>query len=501
MSLNNTAEGFRKLYRRVHFDIRISITEEADHFVWSSPDCPCCVGKKSTAPICWIWEAGILEAGGFVTGGKLLKVQQVNCMAMKILECKFPIFAKTNDVMNLHEYQAKQLLKKFQVPVQEGIACSTVSEAEEAYRQIHTQYGSKFAVVKAQIHAGGRGKGTIIGTEQRGVAVGKSAEAVAEIARNILGGTLVTIQTGPAGKLVSKVLVAQDVYYEGPNPVKEFYLAILLDRSTNKNVVMYSTEGGMNIEDVAHDTPEKIFKEHVEPGGGLQAFQARKIAFNLGLSGEAFKNCVKFVTNLYNAYVELDCGMLEINPLFKTSDEKIIAVDCKMNIDDNALMRHAEVASLRDLSEEDPTEVEAGKFNLNFVKLDGNVGCMVNGAGLAMATMDMIKLSGGEPANFLDVGGTANAQTVEAGFRIILKDPKVKAILINIFGGIVRCDRVAQGVIDAYQSIGNIDIPIIVRLQGTNADVAKKLIDESGLKVQSAILLSEAASLVNKAVA
>jgi succinyl-CoA synthetase beta subunit len=422
-------------------------------------------------------------------------------MAMKILECKFPIFAKTNDVMNLHEYQAKQLLKKFQVPVQEGIACSTVSEAEEAYRQIHTQYGSKFAVVKAQIHAGGRGKGTIIGTEQRGVAVGKSAEAVAEIARNILGGTLVTIQTGPAGKLVSKVLVAQDVYYEGPNPVKEFYLAILLDRSTNKNVVMYSTEGGMNIEDVAHDTPEKIFKEHVEPGGGLQAFQARKIAFNLGLSGEAFKNCVKFVTNLYNAYVELDCGMLEINPLFKTSDEKIIAVDCKMNIDDNALMRHAEVASLRDLSEEDPTEVEAGKFNLNFVKLDGNVGCMVNGAGLAMATMDMIKLSGGEPANFLDVGGTANAQTVEAGFRIILKDPKVKAILINIFGGIVRCDRVAQGVIDAYQSIGNIDIPIIVRLQGTNADVAKKLIDESGLKVQSAILLSEAASLVNKAVA
>jgi len=403
--------------------------------------------------------------------------------------------------MNLHEYQAKQLLKKFQVPVQEGIACSTVSEAEEAYRQIHTQYGSKFAVIKAQIHAGGRGKGTIIGTEQRGVAVGKSAEAVAEIARNILGGTLVTIQTGPAGKLVSKVLVAQDVYYEGPNPVKEFYLAILLDRSTNKNVVMYSTEGGMNIEDVAHNTPEKIFKEQVEPGGGLQAFQARKIAFNLGLSGEAFKNCVKFVTNLYNAYVELDCGMLEINPLFKTSDEKIIAVDCKMNIDDNALMRHAEVASLRDLSEEDPTEVEAGKFNLNFVKLDGNVGCMVNGAGLAMATMDMIKLSGGEPANFLDVGGTANAQTVEAGFRIILKDPKVKAILINIFGGIVRCDRVAQGVIDAYQSIGNIDIPIIVRLQGTNADVAKKLIDESGLKVQSAILLSEAASLVNKAVA
>ena len=403
--------------------------------------------------------------------------------------------------MNLHEYQAKQLLKKYNVPVQEGFACSTPTEAEEAYRQIHTQYGSKFAVVKAQIHAGGRGKGTIIGKDQRGVAVGKSAEDVVRIASNILGGTLVTIQTGPEGKLVNKVLVAQDVYYEGPNPVKEFYLSILLDRTKGQNVIMYSTEGGMNIEDVAHDTPEKIFKEWVHPAAALEGFQARKIAFDLGLSGEAFKNCVKFVTNLYNAYVGLDCGMLEINPLFKTSDEKIIAVDCKMNVDDNALMRHAEVAALRDTSEEDPTEVEAGKFNLNFVKLDGNVGCMVNGAGLAMATMDMIKLSGGEPANFLDVGGTANAQTVEAGFRIILKDPKVKAILINIFGGIVRCDRVAQGVIDAYQSIGNISIPIIVRLQGTNADIAKKLIDESGLKVQSAILLSEAAALVNKAVA
>ena len=403
--------------------------------------------------------------------------------------------------MNLHEYQAKELLKKYNVPVQEGIACNTATEAEDAYKQIHTQYGSKYAVVKAQIHAGGRGKGSIIGKEQRGVAVGKNAEAVKEIAQNIIGGTLVTIQTGPAGKLVNKVLVAQDVYYEGPNPVKEFYLSILLDRTKGQNVIMYSTEGGMNIEDVAHDTPEKIFKEWVYPGGLLQAFQARKIAFNLGLSGEAFRNCVKFVTNLYSAYVGLDCGMLEINPLFKTSDEKIIAVDCKMNVDDNAIMRHPDIASLRDISEEDPTEVEAGKFNLNFVKLDGNVGCMVNGAGLAMATMDMIQLSGGEPANFLDVGGTANAQTVEAGFRIILKDPKVKAILINIFGGIVRCDRVAQGVIDAYQSIGTIDIPIIVRLQGTNADVAKQLLDESGLKVQSDILLSEAAALVNKAVA
>lgn len=403
--------------------------------------------------------------------------------------------------MNLHEYQAKELLKKFNVPVQEGIVCSSALQAEDAYRQIHSQYESKFAVVKAQIHAGGRGKGKIAGTEQRGVAVGKNADDVKTIAQNILGGTLVTIQTGPAGKVVNKVLIAQDVYYEGPNPVKEFYLSILLDRAKGRNVIMYSTEGGMNIEDVAHDTPDKIFKEWIHPGGGVQGFQARKIAFNLGLTGEAFKNCVRFVSNLYNAYLGLDCNMVEINPLFKTSDNKIIAVDCKMNVDDNALMRHADLENMRDISEEDPTEVEAAKFNLNFVKLDGNVGCMVNGAGLAMATMDMIKLSGGEPANFLDVGGTANAQTVEAGFRIILKDPKVKAILINIFGGIVRCDRVAQGVIDAYQSIGNIEIPIIVRLQGTNAEVAKELIDKSGLKVQSAILLSEAAELVNKAVA
>jgi succinyl-CoA synthetase beta subunit len=403
--------------------------------------------------------------------------------------------------MNLHEYQAKELLKKYNVPVQEGIACNTVSEAEEAYRFINSQYGSRFAVIKAQIHAGGRGKGKIKGTEQKGVAVAKSLDDVKEIAQNILGGTLVTVQTGPAGKLVNKILVAQDVYYDGPEPVKEFYLSVLMDRAKGKNVIIYSTEGGMNIEDVAHDTPDKIFKEWVHPGGGLAPFQARKIAFNLGLSGTAFKNCVKFVTNLYNAFVGLDCGMLEINPMFKTSDGKIIAVDCKMNVDDNALLRHPDIAALRDVSEEDPTEVEAAKYNLNFVKLDGNVGCMVNGAGLAMATMDMIKLSGGEPANFLDVGGTANAQTVEAGFRIILKDPKVKAILINIFGGIVRCDRVAQGVIDAYNSIGNIEIPIIVRLQGTNAEVAKELIDKSGLKVESAILLSEAAELVNKAVA
>jgi succinyl-CoA synthetase beta subunit len=403
--------------------------------------------------------------------------------------------------MNLHEYQAKELLKKYNVPVQEGIACATVHEAEEAYRQIKTQFGSPFAVVKAQIHAGGRGKGKIKETGINGVKVGKSLDEVVDFAQKILGGTLVTLQTGPNGKVVNKILVAQDMYYDGPAERKEFYLSILLDRSKGQNVIMYSTEGGMNIEDVAHNTPEKIYKEWVHPADGLQPFQARKIAFNLGLSGTAFKNCVKFVTNLYNAYVGLDCSMLEINPLFKAADDKIVAVDCKMNLDENALMRHPDLAAMRDVSEEDPTEVEAGKYNLNFVKLDGNVGCMVNGAGLAMATMDMIKLSGGEPANFLDVGGTANAQTVEAGFKIILKDPAVKAILINIFGGIVRGDRVAQGVIDAYKNMGNIHVPIIVRLQGTNAEEAKKLIDESGLKVQSAILLSEAAELVKKAVA
>lgn len=401
--------------------------------------------------------------------------------------------------MNLHEYQAKELLKKYGVPVQEGIAVNTPHEAEEAYRQIKTTSGSPFAVIKAQIHAGGRGKGKVRETGVNGVKVVKTLDEVTEVSQKILGGTLVTIQTGEAGKVVNKLLIAQDMYYDGPSERKEFYLSILLDRAKGENVIMYSTEGGMDIEEVAHKTPDKIFKEWVAPGSMLQPYQARKIAFNLGLKGDAFKNMLRFVTNLYNAYNGLDCDMLEINPLFKASDDKIIAVDCKMGIDDNSLMRHPDLASLRDINEEDPTEVEAGKFNLNFVKLDGNVGCMVNGAGLAMATMDMIKLSGGEPANFLDVGGTANAQTVEAGFRIIMKDPKVQAILINIFGGIVRCDRVAQGVIDAYKNMGNIKIPIIVRLQGTNAEEAKKLIDESGLKVQSAIQLSEAAALVNKA--
>lgn len=403
--------------------------------------------------------------------------------------------------MNLHEYQAKELLKRYNVPTQEGIAVETVEDAIKAYEQTATATNTKFVVMKAQIHAGGRGKGTMREVpEQHGVKVVKSAEEAGTVAKNILGNTLVTIQTGEAGKVVSKLLIAQDMYYDGPSDRKEFYLSILLDRAKKQNVIMYSTEGGMDIEEVAHHTPEKIHKEWIAPGMSLQAFQARNIAFNLGLSGDAFKNMVKFVTNLYNAYVGLDCSMLEINPLFKSADDKIIAVDCKMNMDDNAMMRHKDIEALRDTSEEDPTEVEAGAFNLNYVKLDGNVGCMVNGAGLAMATMDMIKLAGGEPANFLDVGGTANAQTVEAGFRIIMKDPNVKAILINIFGGIVRCDRVAAGVIEAYNNLGNINIPIIVRLQGTNAEVAKELIVNSGLKVQSAILLSEAASLVQAAI-
>ncbi len=403
--------------------------------------------------------------------------------------------------MNLHEYQAKSLLMRYNVPTQEGIAVDKIEDAVNAYKKIAVDTGSKFAVLKAQIHAGGRGKGRINEVpDQSGVVVVKSAEDVERVAKNILGNTLVTIQTGAAGKKVNKILIAQDMYYDGPSDRKEFYLSILLDRAKKQNVIMYSTEGGMDIEEVAHHTPEKIFKEWVQPGFPLQAFQARKIAFNLGLSGTAFKNMVKFVTNLYDAYVGLDCSMLEINPLFKSADDKILAVDCKMNLDDNALMRHPDLADMRDKSEEDPTEVEAGEFNLNYVKLDGNVGCMVNGAGLAMATMDMIKLAGGEPANFLDVGGSANAQTVEAGFRIILKDPHVKAILINIFGGIVRCDRVASGVIEAYNKLGDIKIPIIVRLQGTNAEAAKELIVNSGLKVQSAILLSEAAALVQKAV-
>lgn len=400
--------------------------------------------------------------------------------------------------MNIHEYQAKEILKKYGVAVQNGYVAETAEEAKAAAEKIKTEYNSDWCVVKAQIHAGGRGKGKIQGTEQRGVQVAKNADQAAEIAKNLLGGTLVTIQTGPSGKLVSKVLVAQDVFYPGASEPKEYYMSVLLDRQTKQNVIIYTTEGGMDIEEVAENHPEKIHREWIDPAVGLQGFQARKIAFNLGLEGKAFKEMVAFVSALYRAYDDTDSAMFEINPVLKTSDDRIIAVDAKVNLDDNALYRHKDFAELRDLAEEDPTEVEAGKYNLNFVKLDGNVGCMVNGAGLAMATMDIIKLSGGEPANFLDVGGTANAETVEAGFRIIMSDPGVKAILINIFGGIVRCDRVANGVVEAYKKIGNVSIPIIVRLQGTNAEEAKKIIDESGLKVFSAIALKDAADLVKQ---
>ncbi|MFN5795428.1 MAG: ADP-forming succinate--CoA ligase subunit beta [Bacteroidota bacterium] len=403
--------------------------------------------------------------------------------------------------MNIHEYQGKAILKSFGVSIQEGIVADSPSAAVEAAKKLQAETGTGWWVIKAQIHAGGRGKGKIVGTEQRGVALAKNLDEVSTIAKNILGNTLVTIQTGDAGKQVNKILVAQDVYYPGASPTKEFYMSVLLDRAKGRNIIMYSTEGGMNIEDVAHDTPHLIFKEEIDPRVGLQPFQARKVAFNLGLSGEAFKQMVKFVTNLYKAYDTIDAAMFEINPVFKTSDDKIIAVDTKLSFDENALFRHPDYAALRDKTEEDPTEVEAGEFNLNYVKLDGNVGCMVNGAGLAMAKMDIIKLSGGDPANFLDVGGTANAQRVEQAFRIILKDENVKAILVNIFGGIVRCDRVAQGIVDAYKNMGSINIPIIVRLQGTNAVEAKKIIDDSGLKVFSAIALQEAADLVKKVLA
>ena len=393
--------------------------------------------------------------------------------------------------MNIHEYQGKQILKSFGVKIQEGIVANTPEEAVEAAKQLKKDYNSDWVVIKAQIHAGGRGKGG-------GVKLAKNLEEVKQRATDIIGMQLVTPQTGEAGKLVSKVLVAQDVYYPGASTTKEFYVSVLLDRAKGRNIIMYSTEGGMDIEEVAEHTPHLIFKEEIDPKVGLQGFQARKIAFNLGLSGAAHKDMVKFITALYKAYDGTDSAMFEINPVLKTSDDKVIAVDAKVNLDENALFRHPDYAAMRDVTEEDPMEVEASASNLNFVNLDGNVGCMVNGAGLAMATMDIIKLAGGEPANFLDVGGTANATTVKAAFNIILKDPNVKAILINIFGGIVRCDRVAQGVIDAYKEIGNIPVPIICRLQGTNAEEAKILIDNSGLKVYSAIALKEAADLVTK---
>lgn len=396
--------------------------------------------------------------------------------------------------MNIHEYQGKQILKSFGVAIQEGIVAETVDQAVEAAKQMKTDYNSDWVVIKAQVHAGGRGKGG-------GVKLAKNLDEVKQRATDILGMQLVTPQTGAEGKKVHKILVAQDVYYPGASETKEFYVSVLLDRANGTNIIMYSTEGGMDIEEVAEHTPHLIFKEAVDPKVGLQAFQARKIAFNLGLSGAAHKEMVKFITALYKAYDATDSAMFEINPVLKTSDDKIIAVDAKVDLDENALFRHPDYAAMRDKLEEDPTDVEASESNLNYVKLDGNVGCMVNGAGLAMATMDIIKIAGGEPANFLDVGGTANATTVKAGFNIILKDPNVKAIFINIFGGIVRCDRVAQGVIDAYKEIGNVPVPIICRLQGTNAVEAKQLIDESGLKVYSAIALKEAADLVTKVLA
>ena len=400
--------------------------------------------------------------------------------------------------MNIHEYQGKAVLKSFGVAVQEGIVADTSEAAVEAAKELQKTTGTGWWVIKSQIHAGGRGKGKIVGTEQRGVALAKSLDDVKTISSNILGNTLVTAQTGAKGKKVNKVFVAQDVYYPGETPTKEFYVSVLLDRSKGRNAIMYSTEGGMDIETVSHDTPHLIFKEEIDPKVGLRDFQCRKIAFNLGLNGEAFKGMTKFIASLYKAYEATDSSMFEINPVLKTSDNKIIAVDAKVSLDNNSLFRHPDLAAMRDITEEDPTEVEAGEHNLNYVKLDGNVGCMVNGAGLAMATMDIIKLSGGDPANFLDVGGTANAQRVEQAFRIILKDPKVKAILVNIFGGIVRCDRVAQGIVEAYKNMGTINVPIIIRLQGTNAVEAKKIIDESGLKVYSAITLQEAADLVKK---
>ncbi|WP_339792728.1 MAG: ADP-forming succinate--CoA ligase subunit beta [Imperialibacter sp.] len=403
--------------------------------------------------------------------------------------------------MNIHEYQAKGILKSYGVTIQEGIVADTPERALEAARTLNADTGTSWYVVKAQIHAGGRGKGKVRETDSNGVVLAKSLNEVAPKAEKILGGTLVTHQTGPEGKKVNKVLIAQDVYYPGESEPKEYYMSILLDRAKASNVIMASTEGGMDIEEVAAHTPEKIIKEWIDPSVGLQPFQARKVAFKLGLEGNALKEMVKFIHSLYNAFIGSDSTMFEINPVLKTSDNKILAVDAKVNLDDNALFRHKDLAELRDISEEDPLEVEAGVAGLNYVKLDGNVGCMVNGAGLAMATMDIIKLSGGEPANFLDVGGGANAKTVEAGFRIILKDPNVKAILINIFGGIVRCDRVATGVVEAYKNIGEIKVPIIVRLQGTNAEEGAKIIAESGLKVFPAILLKDAATKVKEVLA
>lgn len=393
--------------------------------------------------------------------------------------------------MNLHEFQGKSILQQFGVAVPEGVVIENAADAVAAAKKVSEKTKCDVWAVKAQIHAGGRGKGG-------GVKIAKSLDEVQKYANDIVGMTLVTPQTGAKGKKVHKVLVEQGIYYKGPSEPKEFYMSVLLHRQTGKNMIMYSTEGGMSIEEVAEKTPHLIYKEEIDPKVGLMPYQARRIAFNLKLSGKAFKEMTKFVDSLYRAYLSSDASLFEINPVLKTSDDRIFAADSKVTLDDNALFRHPDYEAMRDTSEENAMEVEAREADLNYVKLDGNVGCMVNGAGLAMATMDIIKISGGEPANFLDVGGTANAERVEKAFRIILKDPNVKAILVNIFGGIVRCDRVAQGIVDAYKNIGKIPVPIIVRLQGTNALEAKKLIETSGLKVESAILLQEAADLVKK---
>jgi len=396
--------------------------------------------------------------------------------------------------MNLHEYQGKEILNSFGVRIQRGIVAQNPQEAVTAAKQLTEETGTGWHVIKAQVHAGGRGKGG-------GVKLAKNLQEVETIAGQIIGMNLITPQTSAEGKKVHQVLICEDVYYPGESETDEFYMSVLLNRGTGRNMIMYSTEGGMDIETVAEETPHLIFTEEIDPATGLLGFQARRVAFNLGLSGLAFKEMVKFVMALYTAYVESDSSLFEINPVLKTSDNKIMAVDAKVTIDDNALYRHKDYVDLRDIREENPIEVEAGEIGLNYVDLDGNVGCMVNGAGLAMATMDLIKQAGGEPANFLDVGGTADAARVEAAFRLILKDPNVKAILINIFGGIVRCDRVAQGVIDAYKNMGTIEVPIIVRLQGTNADIAKELIDGSGLDVQSAVEFQEAADKVQAVLA
>ncbi len=397
--------------------------------------------------------------------------------------------------MNLHEYQGKEILSSFGVRVQRGIVAQYAQEAVAAAKQLTQETGTEWHVIKAQIHAGGRGKGG-------GVKLAKNLGEVETLAGQIIGMDLITPQTSAEGKRVHQVLIAEDVYYPGASEPDEFYISVLLNRATGRNMIMYSTEGGMDIETVAEETPHLIFTEEIDPSVGILPFQSRKVDFNLGLSGTAFKEMTKFVTALYTAYDKSDASLFEINPVLKTSDDKIMAVDAKVTIDDNAMYRHKDYVDLRDLREENPIEVEAKEVGLNYVDLDGNVGCMVNGAGLAMATMDLIKQAGGEPANFLDVGGTADAARVEAAFRIILKDPNVKAILINIFGGIVRCDRVAQGVVDAYKNMGDaIQVPIIVRLQGTNADIAKELIDNSGLDVQSAVEFKEAADKVQAVLA